>query len=64
MTYKHVKLPNTGEKISIHAGKLAIPEQPIIGFIEGDGIGPDITKAMLRVIDSAVSAAYKGKKKN
>ena len=63
MTYKHVKLPNTGEKISIHAGKLAIPEQPIIGFIEGDGIGPDITKAMLCVIDSAVATAYKGKKK-
>ena len=63
MTYKHVKLPDMGEKISVRNNKLFIPEQPIIGFIEGDGIGPDITKAMLRVIDSAVETAYKGKKK-
>jgi len=63
MTYKHVKLPDMGEKISVRNNKLFIPEQPIIGFIEGDGIGPDITKAMLRVIDSAVETAYKGRKK-
>jgi len=44
-------------------GKLVVPDQPIIPFIEGDGIGPDIWKASVRVFDAAVLKAYKGKKK-
>lgn len=56
-------VPNDGQKITVSDGKLNIPDNPIIPFIEGDGIGPDITKAMLKVIDNAVQTAYKGKKK-
>ncbi len=51
------------EKITISRGKLKVPNQPIIPFIEGDGTGPDIWKASVRVIDAAVEKAYKGKKK-
>jgi len=53
----------TGSKITISKGKLKVPDQPIIPFIEGDGTGPDIWKASVRVIDSAVEKAFKGKKK-
>lgn len=51
------------EKITISRGKLKVPDQPIIPFIEGDGTGPDIWRASVRVLDAAVEAAYKGKKK-
>ena len=51
------------EKITISRGKLKVPDQPIIPFIEGDGTGPDIWKASVRVLDAAVQKAYKGKKK-
>lgn len=54
---------NTGEKITIKNDKLNIPTNPIIPFIEGDGIGRDITKAMQLVIDAAVKKAYGGEKK-
>ncbi len=47
MSYKHVKLPEGGEKISIIDGKLSVPDNPILGFVEGDGIGPDITMLLL-----------------
>lgn len=43
---------------------LIVPENPEIAFIEGDGIGPDITKAMLKVVDAAVDKAYGKNKKN
>ena len=56
-------MPAVGKKISVYDGKLSVPEQPILGFIEGDGIGPDISRAMLRVIDAAVEKAYGGKRK-
>lgn len=52
-----------GEKITISRGKLKVPENPVIPFIEGDGTGPDIWRASVRVIDAAVEKAYKGKKK-
>lgn len=52
-----------GEKITISRGKLKVPDQPIIPFIEGDGTGPDIWRASVRVLDAAVETAYKGKKK-
>jgi isocitrate dehydrogenase len=48
-----VKLP-AGEKITIEHGKLRVPDNPIIGFIEGDGTGPDIWPASVRVLDAAV----------
>ncbi|MDE3058600.1 MAG: NADP-dependent isocitrate dehydrogenase [Bacteroidota bacterium] len=51
-----------GEKISIQDGKLNVPDHPIIPFIEGDGTGPDIWRASVRVIDAAVAKAYGGKK--
>jgi isocitrate dehydrogenase len=53
----------TPEKIKLSNGKLVVPENPIIPFIEGDGTGPDIWKASVRVFDAAVSKAYNGKKK-
>lgn len=53
----------SGEKISTRNGKIYIPDQPIIPFIEGDGTGPDIWAASVRVIDAAVEKAYGGKKK-
>jgi isocitrate dehydrogenase len=63
MAYKHIRIPTSGEKISVKDGKLNVPDQPIVGFVEGDGIGPDITKASLRVWDAAVEEAYGGQRK-
>src|SRR5438046_3246719 len=57
-----VKIP-AGEKVTISHGKLQVPDRPIIAFIEGDGIGPDIWAASVRVLDAAVEQAYQGKKK-
>ena len=62
MTYQHIQLPKDGEKISIRDGKLAVPERPILGYIEGDGIGADIMTAALRVWDAAVEKAYGGRR--
>src|SRR6267143_4893394 len=56
--------PTTGSKITQDAqGHLAVPDQPIIPFIEGDGTGPDIWAASVRVFDAAVKKAYGGKRK-
>ncbi|MBZ4193923.1 MAG: isocitrate dehydrogenase (NADP(+)) [Candidatus Contendobacter sp.] len=63
MAYQHIRIPASGEKITVQDGKLHVPDQPIIGFVEGDGIGPDITKASLRVWDAAVEEAYGGQRK-
>lgn len=52
-----------GQKITNQGGKLVVPDQPIIPFIEGDGTGPDIWASSVRVIDAAVEKAYAGKKK-
>ena len=57
-----VKIP-AGEKVSLQNGKLQVPDAPIIPFIEGDGTGPDIWRASVRVLDAAVAQAYKGKKR-
>ena len=57
-----VKVP-AGEKVAIQHGKLQVPDQPIIPFIEGDGTGPDIWRASVRVLDSAVARASGGRKK-
>src|ERR1700722_9553916 len=58
-----LKIPAGGEKISIANGKLHVPDQPIIPFIEGDGTGVDIWRASVRVFDAAVAKAYGGKRK-
>jgi isocitrate dehydrogenase len=52
-----------GQKITISNGKLNVPDSPVIPFIEGDGTGPDIWKASVKVLDAAVAKAYGGKKK-
>ena len=54
--------PQGGAKISIENGNLQVPDNPIIPFIEGDGTGPDIWRATVRVLDAAVKAAYGGKR--
>ena len=56
-------MTDSGSKISIQNGKLNVPNDPVIPFIEGDGIGPDIWKAAVRVLDAAVEKAYDGEKK-
>ncbi len=64
MTYQHIKIPDTGEKITCNADfSLNVPNEPIIPYIEGDGIGIDVTPVMRKVIDAAVSKAYSGEKK-
>ncbi|MEJ2361459.1 MAG: NADP-dependent isocitrate dehydrogenase [Gammaproteobacteria bacterium] len=64
MSYQHIVIPEQGAAISVNADlSLNVPEQPIIPFIEGDGIGVDITPVMQSVIDAAVSKAYGGKRK-
>ena len=55
--------PPQGETITISNGKLQVPDQPVIPFIRGDGTGPDIWAASVRVLDAAVEKAYGGKKK-
>ncbi|MCD0158498.1 MULTISPECIES: NADP-dependent isocitrate dehydrogenase [unclassified Deinococcus] len=59
----HIKVPAQGEKITMQDGKLSVPNHPIIPFVEGDGTGPDIWKASVRVLDAAVEIAYGGEKK-
>ncbi|HUO57203.1 MAG TPA: NADP-dependent isocitrate dehydrogenase [bacterium] len=61
-SYQNVKPPK-GEKVSIQNGVLKVPDNPILPFIEGDGTGPDIWRASVRIFDAAVEKAYKGKKK-
>ncbi|GAA6204328.1 NADP-dependent isocitrate dehydrogenase [Thalassotalea sp. SU-HH00458] len=56
--YTNVHIPENGEAITIENGLLRVPNHPIIPFIEGDGIGVDVTPAMLMVVDAAVSKAY------
>ncbi len=55
--------PKDGAKITIENGKLQVPDNPIVPFIEGDGTGPDIWRASVRVLDAAVDKAYGGKRK-
>ncbi len=62
MSYKDIT-PPAGERITINAGKLSVPDRPILPYIEGDGTGPDIWRSSVRVFDAAVEKAYGGKKK-
>ncbi len=59
--YTHIQVPN-GEKVTIKDGEIQTPDKPIIGFIEGDGIGPDIWKASKFIFDAAVKHCYAGKR--
>lgn len=64
MVYQQIKIPADGQKITVNKDfSLNVPDQPIIPFIEGDGIGQDITPVMRDVIDAAVKKAYQGKRK-
>jgi isocitrate dehydrogenase len=63
MAYQHIKVPADGQKITVNADhSLNVPDHPIIPFIEGDGIGVDITPVMIKVTDAAVAKAYGGKR--
>ncbi|OQY27794.1 MAG: isocitrate dehydrogenase (NADP(+)) [Candidatus Cloacimonetes bacterium 4572_55] len=61
--YEKLNYPKNGTKITVEAGQLKVPDDPIIPFIRGDGIGPDIWAASQRVFDACVEKAYSGKKK-
>lgn len=61
--YQHIIIPQQGDKITFSAGKMQVPDQPIIPFIEGDGIGVDITPVMKAVVDAVVQHSYQGKRK-
>ncbi len=63
MGYTIIKVPEGGEKIRKPGSELIVPDNPIIPFVEGDGTGPDIWRASVRVFDAAVEKAYKGKRK-
>lgn len=64
MSYQHIKVPAQGEKITVNADfSLNVPNEPIIPYIEGDGIGVDISPVMIDVVDAAVAKAYGGEKK-
>ena len=63
MKFDKIKEPESGSKITITDGQINVPNNPIIPFIEGDGIGVDITPAMLKVVDNAVKVAYEGERK-
>lgn len=58
-----ITIPTTGDKITFIDGKLSVPNNPIIPYIEGDGIGVDVTPPMLKVVNAAVEKAYGGDKK-
>lgn len=64
MSYQHIKVPANGEKITVNADHtLNVPNNPIIPYIEGDGIGADVSPVMIKVIDAAVEKSYGGDRK-
>jgi len=63
MTFDKISVPKNGEKITVKGDNLVVPDNPILAFIEGDGIGADITSASLKIWDAAVQAAYGGQRK-
>ncbi len=63
MGFQHIKVPQQGTKISVNSDlSLNVPDDPIIPFIEGDGIGADVTPVMIKVTDAAIAKAYDNKK--
>ncbi|HIE78655.1 MAG TPA: NADP-dependent isocitrate dehydrogenase [Candidatus Thioglobus sp.] len=63
MKYQHIKVPTTGQKITYDGDDINVPDNPIVAYIEGDGIGIDVSPVMIKVIDAAVNKAYSGSKK-
>ena len=64
MGYQHIQVPSEGEKITVNSdNSLNVPDNPIIPYIEGDGIGVDISPVMIDVVNAAVEKAYGGEKK-
>ena len=63
MAFEKIIVPQDGEKITVEDGKLKVPDNPVLAFIEGDGIGYDIMTASKRIWDAAVQAAYGGQRK-
>lgn len=64
MSYQHIKVPTQGQKVTVNQdSSLNVPHDPIIPFIEGDGIGEDISPVMIKVVDAAVEKAYGGERK-
>jgi isocitrate dehydrogenase len=64
MQYEHIKVPSGGQKITVNTdASLNVPDRPIIPFIEGDGIGIDVTPVMITVVDAAVKKAYGERRK-
>jgi isocitrate dehydrogenase len=61
-TYKFAKVPSSGEPIEYENGVLKVPDRPILPFVEGDGTGPDIWRAAVRVFDAAVEKAFGGQR--
>ncbi len=62
-SFKKVKPPEEGERIRVENGRLVVPDKPIVAYIEGDGIGPEIVTAARKVIDAAVEKAYGGRRR-
>ena len=61
MTYQHIQVPEAGEKITVNEdNSISVPDNPIIPYIEGDGIGVDISPVMIAVVDAAIAKAYDG----
>ena len=63
MEYQHIEVPEGGEAIQIAKTGVKVPDRPVIPFIEGDGIGIDVTPVMISIVDAAVEKAYSGAKK-
>ena len=62
-SYNELPVPADGQRIQIREGRIKVPDNPLIPFIEGDGTGPDIWRASSRVFDAAVEKAYKGQRR-
>ncbi len=63
MSFERIAVPSEGQPVTFAEGRLQVPDNPIIAFIEGDGIGPDIMRASKRIWDAAIEAAYGGRRK-
>jgi len=63
MAHQHIVEPAGGQRIRVENERMVVPDEPIVGYVEGDGIGPDIMSACLRVWDAAVEKAYRGQRR-
>src|SRR5690242_16096069 len=63
MPYQHIEVPTGGERITVSEGRLRVPDNPILLWIEGDGIGPDIMHASMRIWNAAVQKVYGGQRR-